>query len=283
MSILAQQHYPAHLLGSTGQFMTESTGNMIKTFSYVGDACTVFAKFSLPRVPGLLKGATLTGCSISYIVTSGTLATATPTLTRVVDVNGATQATTTVALNTATPAYVLMAGSTINRPVSSVTTPAADTDAVTSTVSYLFAVTFTSATNPCTMEIQGVETYFTLDYSDATNTSATQTANYTYVNSNSGLVQNVSSSIGTVTVTLPTSASSGDTTFVMKVVGVGNAITVAPNASDYINGLGLNAAHTVNKYYTLATPAIGNSITLTADGGTGWHATTSVGTWTRQP
>lgn len=108
----------------------------------------------------------------------------------------------------------------------------------------------------------------------------------TLADTDSGVVQNC---VKTVTVTLPATvvgyaytirnagAPAGGT------VGSGAngtvTITVAPNASDKIAGLGFTATDNKAAINTLGTA--GDEINLVADGVNGWMVTSSKGTWTR--
>ena len=67
-------------------------------------------------------------------------------------------------------------------------------------------------------------------------------------------------------------------------LAVGNALNVSPHASDSIQGLGLNAAATVDKDYILATPAVGDFIKIQSDvtAVSSWLVTEAGGTWTRE-
>ncbi len=112
--------------------------------------------------------------------------------------------------------------------------------------------------------------------------------NKTVALSDNGTVQNVTA---TATITLP--ATTAGAVFVIRNGGslvAGNApgtysdkgvtITVAPNASDQIAGLGFTATDNKAAINTLGN--IGDELTLVGDGTNGWCVLKAVGTWTRQ-
>lgn len=58
-------------------------------------------------------------------------------------------------------------------------------------------------------------------------------------------------------------------------------VTVAPNASDQIAGLGFTAADNKAALNTKATARVGDQITLVGDGTNGWNVLQARGIWTR--
>ncbi len=59
-------------------------------------------------------------------------------------------------------------------------------------------------------------------------------------------------------------------------------ITIAPNASDQIAGLGFTATDAKSAINLKATAKVGDEISLVADATNGWVVTSAKGTWSRQ-
>ena len=108
-----------------------------------------------------------------------------------------------------------------------------------------------------------------------------------------GVVQNVIAD--GITITLPATGAAGLYYFTIRNGGVpassavgfgtgGDAsvlVTVAPNASDKISGLGFTAADNKAALNTKATARVGDFITLVSEGVDGWTVVNSRGIWAR--
>jgi len=284
MSLALQQFVPSYQIQFVGQYQSDLTGNALKTFTHVGETCLMYLRFGLPRNALTTKGATLTGCALNYNINSGganSLTSAVPSLSRYVTINGAIESATAIPLVAPSPAFALSEDTVVCRPVSAVVTPVAQDQAATNTVSYLYSVLFTAA-KVCTLEIAGIDLFYNSNTTAATTSSAVIVADYTYNGDNSGITQQISSSGATRLITLPPAASNLGASFVMTCVQNGNPIRIIPNAGERLIGLGINGfAGTIDKYFELATPAIGDGIVFESNG-TGWVAQTASGTWTRQ-
>ena len=103
-----------------------------------------------------------------------------------------------------------------------------------------------------------------------------KTANYTLAAADSGLDVTVDTSGGAVVFTLPSTVLG--LTFTVSVVGIGSAVNLSPAAADNIQGGSLAPGD--DKDFILATPAVGDFITVIADGAVGWKVTAIGGTWT---
>lgn len=113
------------------------------------------------------------------------------------------------------------------------------------------------------------------------NESTDRSASFTLAATDGGVVQNITATTGTVTVTLPTSAAAfSGSNFIIKNQG-GATVVITPVAADGFTGNGYTA--TVNKTITSANP--GDTISLRGNGATGvtaWNVAEVSGTWTRQ-
>lgn len=167
-----QEQYPARCFGVSGQFQTEPSGNMLKTFVYAGESTAVSLKFGLPRIASDPSSLILSGFTVNYILTSGgagALTSASATLARYTNTNGVLETSTAIALTAPSPIYNLNSGSTINRPYSAVAAPSADSQASTTTVNYLLVVTFVCAV-PCTLQLCGADVFYTPAVSSGSST-----------------------------------------------------------------------------------------------------------------
>ena len=121
--------------------------------------------------------------------------------------------------------------------------------------------------------------------------SVSVTTNKTLAAADQGIVQDVAAD--GITITLP--ATVVGLCFTIRNRGVapsGTAagmgldgsvlVTVAPNASDLIQGLGFTAAANKAALNTKSTSIVGDYITLVANGTTGWNVLDSRGIWSRQ-
>lgn len=121
-------------------------------------------------------------------------------------------------------------------------------------------------------------------------TAQTKTVSFT---ADTGIVQNyfpLTANAGTAGVfTLPAAASTSvGATFTFRAGGNnGDApVTVTPNASDGVQGLGFTSAVGKGPQVLAAVQKAGDEITLTCSGVTGtsaWYITNAVGVWTRLP
>ncbi len=107
------------------------------------------------------------------------------------------------------------------------------------------------------------------------------------------MVQNVIADA--ITITLPATGAAGLYYFTIRNGGVpasgplGAAtgsdgsvlLTVAPNASDKISGLGFTAADNKAALNTKVTARVGDQITLLSDGVDGWTVVSARGVWAR--
>ncbi len=109
-----------------------------------------------------------------------------------------------------------------------------------------------------------------------------------------GVTQNVIADA--ITITLPATAAAGLYYFTIRnggvpassAIGAGTGsdasalVTVAPNASDKISGLGFTPADNKAALNTKATSKVGDYITLLSDGVDGWTVVAARGVWARQ-
>ena len=106
-----------------------------------------------------------------------------------------------------------------------------------------------------------------------------------------GIVQNVVTDA--ITITLP--ATSAGATFTIRNGGVAKTsaaagtgddysclVTLSPNASDKIQGLGFTAADDKDALNTKATARVGDELVLVGDGTDGWLVVRARGIWARQ-
>lgn len=106
-----------------------------------------------------------------------------------------------------------------------------------------------------------------------------------------GVVQNVIADA--ITITLP--ATTAGACFIIRNAGAPKSgapagtgddnsvlVTVSPNASDKIQGLGFSAADDKDALNTKATARVGDYIKLVGDGTDGWNVLDARGIWTRQ-
>lgn len=287
MALSLQQQYTAPDLEITGYSITQLDGNRTITIQ-PADSVTIELRFSLPRSATTGKGSKLVSCALAYNFVSastGDLSAATPTITRIAQVNGIAESQTALTITGTAPAFQLTSADTnINRPVSSVTENF-DNQATGQSISYLYKVIMTAGATAVDLEIGGVEVvYQFIDGNNGLTGTLITNAGTTFDEDDSGFQFPVDSSGGATTITLPDVAA-GITPIASYVVRTGgNAINISPHASDYITGLGLNAAKTVDKDYILASPSAGDFIILAANGNaTGaWFVVSAGGTWTRQ-
>lgn len=287
MALSLQQQYPSSELDITGYAITQFDGNRNITIQ-PGDSVIIELRFGLPRSATTGKGSKLVSCALAYNFVSaatGDLSAATPTLTRIAQVNGIAESQTALTITSTVPAFQLTSVDTnINRPVSSVTENF-DNQATGQSITYLYKVIMTAGAAAVDLEIGGVEVvYQSITGTNALTGTLITNAGATFDEDDSGFQFPVDSSAGAVTITFP-DVTAGITPIASYVVRTGgNAINISPHASDYITGLNLNAAKTVDKDYILASPNPGDFITFAANGNaTGaWFVVSAGGTWTRQ-
>lgn len=108
-----------------------------------------------------------------------------------------------------------------------------------------------------------------------------------------GVVQNIIAD--GLTITLPATGAAGLYYFTIRNGGAPKSgapagtgddasvlVTVSPNSSDKISGLGFTAADDKDALNTKATARVGDYITLLSDGVDGWTVVASRGIWARQ-
>lgn len=110
--------------------------------------------------------------------------------------------------------------------------------------------------------------------------SQTKSDNYTMQDSDSGYVTYVDTDAKTMT--LPATAVNRVFTFMNAGADAAVALTISPNASDKIMGVGLTAADDKDLVNTKATAKKGDYVTLVGDGVDGWFVTAMKGTWARE-
>lgn len=287
MALSLQQQYPASELDITGYATTQFDGNR-NIIIQPGNSIIIELRFGLPRSATTGKGSKLVSCALAYNFVSaatGDLSAATPTITRIAQVNGIAESQTALTITGTAPAFQLTSADTnINRPVSSVTENF-DNQATGQSISYLYKVIMTAGAAAVDLEIGGVEVVYQFIGGDnAVAGTLITNAGATFDEDFSGFQFPVDSSGGAVTITLPNIAA-GSTPIASYVVRTGgNAINISPDASDYITGLNLNPTPDVNKDYILASPNPGDFIILAANGNAtgGWYVVSAGGTWTRQ-
>lgn len=287
MALTLQQQFPAAELDITGYSITDRDGNR-NIVIQAGTSVVIDLRFGLPRSATTGKGSKLVSCALDYSFVSastGDLASATPTITRIAQVNGVAESQTAVTITGTAPAFQLTSVDTnINRPVSSVTENF-DNQATGQSISYVYSVTMTAGAANVALEIGGVEVvYQSIEGANGLTGTLITNAGATFDEDDSGFQFPIDSSGGATTVTLP-DITAGLTPIASYVVRTGgNAINISPHASDYITGIGLNAAKTVDKDYILASPNPGDYIILASNGNaTGaWFVVSAGGTWTRQ-
>lgn len=286
MALPLQQVFPAKLIEIAGKVTEDKDGN--REITLIEDQVIELAlRFALPRSSETGKGSTLSGCALNYVINSGgagALTSAVPAITRYVHVNGVAESTTALTIDSTTPAFELDQTATTNRPVSSVSEDV-DDQATTNSVSYLYTVTITAATD-CSVIVQGVDVLYNQNgLGGDENALATISTDTTLDVDNSGLLHNIDSSGGAVTLTLPDVTDDEPAVFKVQCLTGGNAINISPDASDYINGLGLNDS-TADKDYIFASPNPGDFIIIQSNGTAaagGWWVHAGSGTITREP
>jgi hypothetical protein len=107
-----------------------------------------------------------------------------------------------------------------------------------------------------------------------------KTASATLALEESGPVS-VTSAAGAVVLTLPATVV-GLSYTVYVIADSANAVSLSPNASDRIEGMNLNSAHSDDKDFVLAAPKKGDYIQIIGDGVNGWFVLEGSGVWTRQ-
>ena len=131
----------------------------------------------------------------------------------------------------------------------------------------------------------------TLYVGEGGRTQVDVTENKTLTLADCGIVQNVITD--GITVTLPATAAGSAFTIrnggvpASSSVGMGTGsdfsclVTVAPNASDKIQGLGFTAADNKAALNTKATARVGDEIQLVGDGVDGYNVVRAKGVWAR--
>lgn len=177
MALSFQQVATAKDCYITGENISQTNGSSSMAIP-AGTTTTVALNFGLPRTTTVNKGDRLDGLAFTYQLSSGTLASITAALTRIVHTDDAPVVTTNIPLNAASPAFTLTAAAAYNRSVTAVTTPAFDNQATTSDVSYSYVLTIVS-TSACVMAVHGIEVLYTSDdaSASATFTDIVMTAN----------------------------------------------------------------------------------------------------------
>lgn len=286
MSSTYQQFYDVYNIRADD---LQSTNAMEASIPMIaGKVTDATFRFALPRSADAGAGSTLLSVALNYRISAGganCMASVVPSLTRYVEQNGVLQSTSAIAVTTA-PAAVLSQDTLTTKLVSTVDTPAIDNQAATQTISYLYTVRFT-ATTACTVLIQGAVTSYSFDSAPTPADSVSINSNTTLDKSNSGSWHVIDASGGAIVLTLPKANnvapnSNVNTVFNIKCGVAGNQISISPNALDYVNGLGLNAGSTVDKDFILATPAVGDYISIITDGVNAWQVVNASGTWTRE-
>lgn len=111
----------------------------------------------------------------------------------------------------------------------------------------------------------------------------TKSADVTLASTDSGYVIFVDTDA--FTITLPATAAGFTYTIVNAGVSGVDAtaiITISPNASDKIQGMGLTAADNKDLINTKATAKVGDFVTLVGDGSDGWLIQAVKGIWARE-
>lgn len=70
--------------------------------------------------------------------------------------------------------------------------------------------------------------------------------------------------------------------FILTTAGSGKLHSISPASADKIMGKGITASDNKDLQNTQATAAVGDSVTLVADGADGWYAQNISGTWARE-
>jgi hypothetical protein len=263
-----------------------------------------FTRQALPRATsGTNTGVALTAVGLVYSVTSGTVSSITPSVTRFTYADAGIETSASVTLSAASPAYTLTTNATaVRRGKSAVTTVTYDSGTAASTsVEYLIAFSVVVAAT-ATISLYGMDVYYDQNSSAPLVTSATTITTSTTLstvfaygggNAQQGSVIPVDTSAGAVVLTLPAistgnAASGPGASVTIRVAVAGNALRIAPNvaAPDQIVGLGLNTTPTTNTANAgrmiLATPNVGDYIKIQSNGtaiGT-WFVLEAVGVWT---
>lgn len=108
----------------------------------------------------------------------------------------------------------------------------------------------------------------------------TKSANYTMTAADSGYATYIDTDA--FTITLPATVAGLTYTFVNAGADGAVAITLSPNASDKIQGVGLSAADDKDVVNTKATARKGDMIRIVGDGTDGWLIQEMRGTWARE-
>ena len=108
----------------------------------------------------------------------------------------------------------------------------------------------------------------------------TKSANYTMTAADSGYITYVDTDA--VVITLPATVVGMCFTIVNAGKDGTVGVTISPNASDKIQGIGLTAADNKDLINTKATAKKGDLVTLVGDGVDGWFVAQCHGTWARE-
>lgn len=270
-AVSTQLQIPTRWLNHNGvQMYTDTNNNSVVTIA--GSASlTLQGRFAIPRSIIANMGAQLNSVALSYQVVSGTLASVTPTLARIVNANTAAPVSTAMPLNVASPAAALIAG--YCRTASAVTTPAYETTGATSTASFNLTYTFVAAAAGASIVIHGMEALYSAALiagnlngttSAALNASGTITRAMIY----GGIVTSTTGAAVVGTTDSATNIISGldnpqvGDTWRFKIINTGglNTFTVAAGPSVTIVGNAVIAASTsrecVMQVTNVGTPAV---------------------------
>lgn len=264
-------------------------GSQNRTFTTLaGQAFNAKCRFVLPRSAVAGKGVRLVSVSLLYRIVTGSASSMIAALTKYTYVDGAIENAASIPVTT--PTFVTTNSTTINRIVSTVTSPAYETSGSNESINWLYNVLITPNNTGDTMLFHGFEVIYDADVSGssaANNGGTPATSNFTADFARSGFTYNINSASGSIIATLPDlTVDAIGATFTFKSSSEStNSIQISPGTLDSIRGLNLNGSGDPNKDYILATPATNNYITITAgvfDTNRIWYVTSAGGTWSRE-
>lgn len=108
----------------------------------------------------------------------------------------------------------------------------------------------------------------------------TKSANYTVLDADSGMIIEVDTA--DVVITLPATILGHTITIRNMLANGGGKISISPNSSDKIMGIGLSAQDNKDLINTGATHMFRDEVTLLGDGTDGWRVQACTGVWERE-
>jgi hypothetical protein len=272
----------------------DPTGNIYYRNNIPGDIFEIVCKFSLPRSIVTGQGTQIKTLNFIYQITDLTAMTSmTASLTRYSFSQGDPYPGIATPIAITTAPFVLGPTATLNSISTTVDTPSYDNQGAGEAITYNYVIQYVALSEDIEMTLYGMEVVFDQSIQPAVESLPVVTdadSPFAADAAESGKVIPVDSTGGAVSIELPViipatpadPTSIGCTITIKALVASTNPITVIPDATNRIKGLGLNAAGTVNKYYILNLPAANDYISLISDGDSSWTVTSAIGTWARE-